>query len=137
MKIASDTLPVTNDPIVDIIESIEANLGKVTIVNVLNDKGYMKGLPLDYEVEIKAVIDKEGVHPIPNNGLPKPIEAMMLRDRIAPVEMELAAFETHEKKYLLELIMMDPWTRSRPQAEKLLDDILALPWNAEMKEYYK
>ena len=137
MKTTSDTLPVTNDPIVDIIESIEADLGKITVVNVSNDRGYMKGLPLDYEVEIKAVIDKEGVHPIPNNGLPKPIEAMMLRDRIAPVEMELAAFETHEKKYLLELIMMDPWTRSRPQAEKLLDDILALPWNVEMKEYYK
>ncbi len=136
-KVTNGAIPPTNDPIVEIIESIEADLGKVSIVNVLNDKGYMKGLPEDYEVEIKAVVDKYGVHPIPNNGLPKPIESLMLRDRIAPVEMELAAFETHEKKYLLELIMMDPWTRSRDQAEKLLNNILDLPWSAEMKNYYK
>ena len=51
--------------------------------------------------------------------------------------MELAAFETGKKEYLIDLIMMDPQTRSRAQAEKLLDDIFALPCNADMKEYYK
>ena len=63
--------------------------------------------------------------------------SQLLRDRIAPVEMELAAFEQHSKEYLIDLIMMDPWTKSRKQAEKLLDDIMNLPCNKEMKEYYK
>ena len=37
----------------------------------------------------------------------------------------------------VDLILMDPWTKSRAQAEKLIDDIFALPCNADMKEYYK
>ena len=107
------------------------------IVNILNDGGYMKGLPTDYEVEIAAMVDKHGIHPIHNDGLPKPVMAHLFRDRIALVEMELAAFEKHSRDLLVDLIMMDPWTQSRKQAEKLLDDILELPCNADMKEYYK
>ena len=91
----------------------------------------------DYEVEIAAIVDKHGVHPIHNEGLPKPIMAHLLRDRIASVEMELEAFEKHSREYLTDLVMMDPWTKSREQAEKLIDDIFALPCNSEMKEYYK
>ena len=97
----------------------------------------MKGLPTDYEVEIAARVDKHGIHPIHNDGLPKPIMAHLLRDRIAPVEMELAAFETGSKELLIDLVMMDPWTRSRTQAEDFLEDILSLPCNADMKEYYQ
>ena len=96
----------------------------------------MKGLPKDYEVEIAAIVDKHGIHPIHNNGLPRPIMAHLVRDRIAPVEMELAAFENQSREYLVDLIMMDPWTRSRAQAEGLIDAIFALPCNEEMKEFY-
>jgi alpha-galactosidase len=97
----------------------------------------MKGLPNDYEVEIAANIDKDGVHPICNDGLPKPIMAHLIRDRIAPVELELAAFENHSKELLVDLVMTDPWTKSRAQAEKLVQDILDLPINSRMKEYYR
>ena len=97
----------------------------------------MKGLPTDYEVEIAAMVSKKGVNPIHNEGLPKPIMSYLLRDRVASVEMELAAFETRRRDLLIDLIMMDPWTKSKKQAEKLLTDILSLPCNADMKEYYK
>jgi len=130
------TMP-SDEPMIPLIEGLAFDTGNQVIVNILNDGGYMKGLPTDYEVEIKAMVDKHGIHPIHNNGLPKPIMTHLLRDRIAPVEMELAAFENHSRELLLDLIMMDPWTKSRKQAEKLLDDIFALPCNADMKEYYK
>ena len=55
----------------------------------------------------------------------------LLRDRVASVETELAAFETHRKDYLLDLILMDPWTSSRQQAENLLQDIFNMPCNAD------
>lgn len=125
------------EPMVPLIEGLACDVENKVVVNVLNDGGYMKGLPTDYQVEISAMVDKHGVHPIHNNGLPKPIMAHLLRDRIAPVEMELAAFENHSRELLVDLILMDPWTKSRAQAEKLIDDIFALPCNADMKEYYK
>ena len=125
------------EPMIPLIEGLACDTGNKVIVNILNDGGYMKGLPTDYQVEIAAMVDKHGIHPIHNDGLPKPIMAHLLRDRIAPVEMELAAFENHSRELLVDLIMMDPWTKSRAQAEKLIDDIFALPCNADMKEYYK
>ncbi len=33
--------------------------------------------------------------------------------------------------------MLDPWTRSYEQARSLLDDILALPFHAEMRRHYQ
>lgn len=127
----------SDEPMIPLMEGLMFDTGNIVYVNILNTGEYMKGLPRDYEVEIAALADKNGVHPIHNNGLPKPIMAHLMRDRIAPVEMELAAYENHNKEYLIDLILMDPWTKSRYQAEKLLNDILNLPCNAEMKEYYK
>lgn len=127
----------SSEPMIPLIEGLAFDVENKVVVNILNDGGYMKGLPTDYQVEIAAMVDKHGIHPIHNDGLPKPIMAHLLRDRIAPVEMELAAFENHSRELLVDLIMMDPWTKSRAQAEKLIDDIFALPCNADMKEYYK
>ena len=127
----------SSEPMIPLIEGLAFDVENKVIVNVLNDGGYMKGLPTDYQVEIAAMVDKHGIHPIHNDGLPKPIMAHLIRDRIAPVEMELAAFENHSRELLVDLILMDPWTKSRAQAEKLIDDIFALPCNADMKEYYK
>lgn len=125
------------EPMIPLIEGLAYDTGTDVVVNILNDGGYMKGLPRDYEVEIAAKIDKDGIHPVCNDGLPKPIMARLMRDRIASVETELAAFENHSLELLTQLVMQDPWTKSREQAEKLIADIFALPCNADMKEYYK
>jgi alpha-galactosidase len=125
------------DHTISFIESAYANLKRKIAVNIMNDGGYMKGLPLDIQTELFAIVDKNGVHPISNNGLNKPVMAALFRDRIAPLEMELAAFEQKSKVLLKELILMDPWTKTDKQAEAFLEEILNLPWNKEMKEYYK
>jgi len=127
----------SDEPMIPLMEGLAFDTDNKVIVNVLNDGGFVPGIPKDYEVEIAAMVDKNGVHPIHHNGLPKPILAHLLRDRIAPVEMELAAFENYSREYLIDLIMMDPWTKSRAQAEKLLEEIFALPCNQDMKEYYQ
>lgn len=127
----------SDEPMIPLIEGLAFDTSNKVVVNILNSGGYMKGLPTDYEVEIAAIVDKHGIHPIHNDGLPKPIMAHLMRDRIASVEMELAALENHSKEYLIDLVMMDPWTKSRAQAEKLIHDIFELPCNSDMKEYYK
>lgn len=61
----------------------------------------------------------------------------MKRDRIASVEMELEAYDKGSRELLVELIMMDPFTKSRNQAEGFLNELLELPFLEEMKQYYK
>jgi len=70
-------------------------------------------------------------------GLSKPLVAFVLRDRVAPVEVELEAYEAGSRERLLELVEMDPWTRSEEQAEGLLNDILSIPYHEEMRRHYK
>ena len=53
------------------------------------------------------------------------------------MEMELAAYQQRSYELLLQLVLMDPFTRSLDQAKAVLDDILALPYHAEMRAHYK
>ena len=50
--------------------------------------------------------------------------------------IELKALATGSKELLLQLIMMDPWTRSEDQARALMEEILALPYHEEMRKHY-
>jgi len=56
---------------------------------------------------------------------------------VAPVNIELMAYERGSRELLRQLIVMDPWTRSEDQAEGLLQAFLDLPWLKEMKEHYR
>lgn len=146
IKIVKDSAPkVTNifpqrksdEIIVPLIESIACNIPRIFIVNIMNSSDFVPGLPRDFEVEIPALVSKGGIQGIRTHGLPKPLIAHIFRDRIAPVEVELEAYEGGSKEILLELIMMDPWTKSREQARNLLEDILRIPRYEEMRHHYK
>ena len=127
----------TNEPIISVIEGLATSKERTVIVNVLNDGNYVPGVPLNYQVEVPAVVSSRGVHPLRTDGLPTPILAHLLADRVAPVETELAAFEKGSRALLLDLILMDPWTRSLEQAESLLEGILSLPYHQEMRQHYR
>lgn len=71
------------------------------------------------------------------NGLPGPVIAYLNRDRVAPIEIELEAYKTGRKELLLQLILMDPYTKSEAQACALLDEILALPYHKAMRQHYR
>lgn len=130
------TVPA-DEPMVPIVESLAFNVENHVIVNVQNDGNYVKGVPLDYECECWAIVNKTGIHPLNATPQPKAIISQLLRDRVAPVEMELQAFETGDIHYLEQLVLMDPWTSSLKQAKALISDILNMPCNKEMKEYFK
>jgi len=145
IKIAQSSVKATSmyppqksgESIIDIIESIACDIPRIFQVNIMNSGKLLPGVPEDFEVEVPALVSKRGIQGIATDGLPKPLIAHILRDRVAPVETELEAYEIGSKELLLGLIMMDPWTRSEEQAVKLLDDILNLPFNREMKKHYK
>lgn len=126
----------SHEVIVPMIESLACDLPRVLIGNVLNSGGHVRGLPGDIAVEAPLRASADGLRPVETTPLPPALLAHTLRDYVAPVNLELAAYEQHSRQGLLELIQTDPFTRSERQARELLDAILALPYHAEMREYY-
>jgi alpha-galactosidase len=135
----TDALPPehSGETMVPMIEAIACDIPRTCIVNVVNDRGYVPGIPDDFSVEIPALVSARGVQGIRTNGLPAPILAHVLRDRVGPVTMELAAYREGSREALLQLLLMDPWTRDEGQAVALLDGILNLPYHAEMRAHYR
>jgi alpha-galactosidase len=128
---------MTDEIILPLMESISCDIPREIYVNILNDKTYISGISNDFEVEIPAIVSKKGIQGIHPTPLPKSVLTYLLRDRIAPVETELMAYETHSRQRLVELIMMDPWTKSEKQAQNLLQDILGMEGCEQMRQYYK
>ena len=135
----SEVFPPDKDarePMVPLIESLALDVPRVMIVNIQNDGEYVPGLPRDLEVEIPALVSGAGIQGIRCKPLPKPVIAHILRDRVAPVELELAAYIRGDYDMLVSLVLMDPWTNSEKQARSLLEAILNQPEFSEMKEHY-
>lgn len=128
---------MSGEVMVPMIESLVCDIPRVLIANIFNSGTFVPGVPSNFEVEIPTLVSKRGIEGIQTRGLPKPLQAYILRDRVAPVNMELEAYETGSKELLFELILMDPWTRSEQQAWNLLEDILALPYHEEMRQHYQ
>jgi len=122
---------------IPLVESIACDIPRVFHTNIQNKGNFVPGIPQDFEVEIPTLVSKRGVQGIQTDGLPKPLIAFILRERVAPVEIELEAYQIGSKELLLQLIMMDPWTRSEEQARKFLDAILSLPHHEEMRRHYR
>ena len=57
----------------------------------------------------------------------------------AATDKQLESLEVYviSKQLLIDLVMMDPRSTSRKQAEALVDEILDLPYHADMKAWYK
>ncbi|MCD6357798.1 MAG: alpha-glucosidase/alpha-galactosidase [Thermoproteales archaeon] len=123
--------------VIPLIESLACGRERVLQVNILNRGALIPGIPQDFAVELPALVSSRGVQGIQTSGLPRRITAYILRDRVAPVEVELEAYESGDRELLVQLVMMDPWTRSREQAERLVEGILSLPYHEEMRKHYR
>jgi alpha-galactosidase len=135
----SEQLPPAQgrEQMVPLIEAIACDIPRVLICNIVNRGEYVPGVPRDFSVEVPALVSKRGVQGVRTDGVPPGVLAHLVRDRVAPVNLELEAYERGDKQLLLELLMLDPWTRSERQAAALLDEILAMPVHAEMRDHYR
>ncbi|MDA8346940.1 MAG: hypothetical protein M0Z66_15970 [Thermaerobacter sp.] len=127
---------LSGETIIPLVESLATDQPRVLIVNVPNTGSYVPGIPTDFAVEIPALVSGRGIQGIQTHGLPRPLLAHALRDRVAPVEAEIYAYEHGDYESLLQMVLMDPWTQSEDQARGLLKDILDLPYHREMLEHY-
>jgi len=110
---------------------------KVDLVLNLPNNGTIPGIPDDVAVEIPVYADKDGIHRYKiDPPLPERIKKMYLYPRIMRMEWALEAFLTGDKKVLEEFLIRDPRTKSYDQVVKVIDEILALPGNEEMRKHY-
>ena len=123
--------------IVELIEALACDVEKKIPVNILNEGNYVPGVPADFNVEINALCNKNGICGIQTSGLPRAVLGHLLSDRVGMVEVELQAHEERDEALLVDLLMMDHQTKNRAQAQALVDGILALPWNEAMREHYR
>jgi alpha-galactosidase len=127
----------SGETMIPLIESLAFDIPTVQIVNILNTGGLVPGVPESFQVEVPALVSAHGIQGIRTDGLPPPLIEYILRDRVAPVETELRAFEQGSRELLLQLLLMDPWTRSVQQAEELLGTIMALPYHEGLRRHYR
>jgi len=127
----------SGENMVPLVESIACDIPRVLQVNIQNSGNFVEGVPTDFEVEIPGLVSKAGIQGIKTRGLPEPLKSIMLRERVAQVEIELEAYQRQSKEMLRQLILLDPWTKSPEQAENLLEDILNMPSHLEMAQHYR
>ena len=108
------------------------------VLNIPNKGPIIPGIPEDVVVEVPVIADQKGIHPEEiNPSIPKRIRDMYLAPRMLRMEWVLEAFVSGDKRILQEILIRDPRTKSFKQAEAVIEEILALPFNKEMKKHYE
>jgi alpha-galactosidase len=92
-------------------------------VNVPNDNSAISNLPEDAIVEVPAIVDAEGIHPVKIGSLPEPIAAIC-RLQVSIQKLLVEAYAQRSKKKLLQALVLDPTVNSISRAEKLINIML-------------
>jgi alpha-galactosidase len=127
----------TDELMIPLVESLACDIPRVLTVNLANRGFLVPGIPEDFEVEVPALVSGRGIQGIRTSGLPASMLPHVLRDRVAPVDMELVAFVEGRRDFLVELVLMDRWATGMRQVEGFVDEILALPYHGEMRGHYR
>lgn len=110
---------------VPIIEAIAFNKRlKVGAVNVVNE-GYAPGLPEGMVVEVPAIIDGEGIHPVKTQKIPAGIAAMIATQG-AVADLLYEAYNEKSRKKLLQALLLDPTVSTYSNAVNLINEMFEL-----------
>lgn len=108
---------------VRLMASLHAGTGDVQVVDVRND-GALPGLPDDAVVEVPAVVDGDGAHPIPQRPLPP--ELLALVEHCKQYErLAVAAATTGRRDTVVRALLANPLVGRYPAADELADALLA------------
>ncbi len=127
---------ISGEQHVPIIDAIVNDKESTFQVNVPNE-GVISGVPDDVVVEVPAILNGKGVQRINVKALPKVLMLHVIIPRMLRMEWALEGFLEGGKDFFLEWLLKDPRTKSFEQAEAVIEDISALPFNKEMAKHYK
>jgi len=120
-------------PIIDAIVNDKEGMFQVNIPN----NGAIEGIPDDVVVEIPAIVSGRGIQAMRVGKLPKTLMLHVMLPRMLRMEWALEVFLTGDKNLLMDILLNDPRTRRPEQAEAVIEDILALPFNKRMADHYR
>ena len=121
---------------IPIIDSIVNDKETILQLNIPN-RGAISGIPDNVAVEIPVVVSGRGVQGIHIGALPKRLMLYIMIPRMLRMERILQAFRDGDRKSLVLSLMDDPRTKSYEDAEALIDELLAQPWNVEAARHYR
>jgi alpha-galactosidase len=125
----------TNETNVAIIDAIVNDKPTVYQVNVAN-RACIPGIADDVAVEIPALVSAAGIQGLHVDPLPRPIMVHVM-DQIQRMERNVQTFQSRDRGMLLDMLLIHPDARSPEDAKACLDELLALPFNAGMAEWYQ
>ena len=105
-----------------LIASLHAGTGDIQVVDVRND-GALPDLPANAVVEVPAVIDRAGAHPLPQAPLAPEMRGLVQAVR-AYEELAVAAAISGDRRTALRAMVANPLVRQWPIAEPLLAALL-------------
>ena len=132
----SEIPPVkSKEDIAPLIDSIVNDERRRFVLDVRND-GLIAGLPDDAAIEAPVWVDCKGIHREKIGRIPSRLYNLALIPRLVRLEFAMEAFLQGGRSVLLELLFRDPRTKSDGQANRVLDEILNLPFNKDVKRHY-
>jgi len=123
--------------IIDFIDSVINNVKRRFVLNISNEFGAIPTLPSDIFVEVPTYVSGENLQPEPLESIPKIMYSRVFYPRIEILEWSLEAFTAGRKDLIVDALMRDPRTKTNKQAEEVVNAILNLPFNQDMKQHYK
>lgn len=118
-----DAISGEHEQVVEIIESIRTNAGRVYSANLPN-AGQVPNLPPDAIIECPAIADSRGLTPIPQKPLPTEI-ASTLVEKLAWVELVVEAALEGSRSKFVQALVVDGAVASLDDALSLADELLA------------
>jgi len=112
----------SEEKVCDIIAALATGKQKTFMINMPN-QGQIANLPSEVIVETPALVDANGVHPIPVGEIPPGILDLMLH-HITNQEMIVEAALTGNKTLALQALVNDPLVRNLEDAPKMLEELL-------------
>jgi alpha-galactosidase len=126
----------SGEPMIPFMEAMVTGQPRMLELNIPN-RGAIEGIADDVVVEIPAQVGPAGIQGLRCGPLPSRLMNHVINPRIRQMECVLDAFINHDRGGLELLVAEDPRTRSFEQAQRLVNALLAQPWNEDADKHYR
>ena len=89
----------TREQQVPIIDALANGVGGMFQVNVPNAGNVVAGIAEDVAVEVRAWIDRTGVHPLRMTPLPKKILLEVIEPKVNAMERDIEAYSSGDRQH--------------------------------------
>ena len=108
---------------VRLMASLHADTGDIQVVDMRND-GAIPGLPDEAVVELPAVVDADGAHPLPQRALPPEMLGLVHHAK-AYEHLAVGAARSGSRDQVVRALLANPMVGQYPLAAELADELLA------------